>query len=414
MSLTIILLLFSLVQSSLSEDVYPVVLIPGDGGSQVEAKLNKTSVVHYICSKTSDWFPLWLNLELMVPEVIDCWADNIKLLYDSKTRTTRNNDGVNIRIPGFGTSASVEYLDTSERGFSVYFAEMVKRLLTLGYKRDVNIFGAPYDFRKAPNELGSFFTDYKNLIEKAYSTNKNIKVIIICHSMGCPITLYFFNQQTQEWKDKYIRSFISLAGVWAGTMRAMKVFSMGDNLGSWILNSKSLMVEQRTSPSLAWLMPSSDYWHPNETLVSTGKINLTVSDFKEFYYAFNELDSYEMWKDVRDINKGLKAPQVDTYCLHGTKVDTTSKLIYPPGTWPMGDPVLRTGDGDGTVNLRSLMACNKWSKEQNKPLHHHVFPRIDHLTILRDPGVVNYTTDILKTLNSELDLFSDVKITVVP
>ncbi|CAB4067341.1 LYPLA3 [Lepeophtheirus salmonis] len=368
MSLTIILLLFSLVQSSLSEDVYPVVLIPGDGGSQVEAKLNKTSVVHYICSKTSDWFPLWLNLELMVPEVIDCWADNIKLLYDSKTRTTRNNDGVNIRIPGFGTSASVEYLDTSERGFSVYFAEMVKRLLTLGYKE---------------------------------------MLIFLVHPM--------ILEKLLEWKDKYIRSFISLAGVWAGTMRAMKVFfSMGDNLGSWILNSKSLMVEQRTSPSLAWLMPSSDYWHPNETLVSTGKINLTVSDFKEFYYAFNELDSYEMWKDVRDINKGLKAPQVDTYCLHGTKVDTTSKLIYPPGTWPMGDPVLRTGDGDGTVNLRSLMACNKWSKEQNKPLHHHVFPRIDHLTILRDPGVVNYTTDILKTLNSELDLFSDVKITVVP
>ena len=62
--------------------VHPVILVPGDGGSQIEAKLNKTEVsfpfreiviisliprkfkskktcflqvVHYWCSKTSDW-----------------------------------------------------------------------------------------------------------------------------------------------------------------------------------------------------------------------------------------------------------------------------------------------------------------------------------------------------------------------
>eukprot|EP00096_Caligus_rogercresseyi_P004061 TRINITY_DN1819_c0_g1_i2.p1 TRINITY_DN1819_c0_g1~~TRINITY_DN1819_c0_g1_i2.p1 ORF type:complete len:408 (-),score=101.72 TRINITY_DN1819_c0_g1_i2:466-1689(-) len=398
---TLLTLLF--LQGLAAKRLYPVVMIPGDGGSQVEARLNKTSVVHYICSKTSDWFPLWLNLELMVPEVIDCWADNIKLIYNSKTRTTRNNDGVEIRIPGFGNSSSVEYLDLSQRGFSVYFAELVKKLLPLGYERDVNIFGAPYDFRKAPNELGEFFKDYKALIERAYASNGDTRVIIVGHSMGCPMTLYFLNRQSQAWKDKYIRSFVTLAGVWAGTVRALKVFSMGDNLGSWILNSKSLMVEQRTSPSLAWLMPSSDYWSLNETLVSTGKINLTLADLKEFYYAFNELEAYEMWKDVRDINKGLKAPGVEVYCLHGNKVDTTEKLIYAPGYWPTGDPVLRTGDGDGTVNLRSLLACTKWAKEQSQPFHHHVFPRIDHIAILREPGPVNYTAEILKSLNAELE-----------
>ena len=38
--------------------------------SQVEGRIvNKTTVPHYLCSKNSDWFTLWLSLEQMVPEV---------------------------------------------------------------------------------------------------------------------------------------------------------------------------------------------------------------------------------------------------------------------------------------------------------------------------------------------------------
>lgn len=56
-------------------------IVPGDGGSQVEAKINKTSVVHYICQKISDdYFSLWLNMELLVPYVIDCFV-RICLIY---------------------------------------------------------------------------------------------------------------------------------------------------------------------------------------------------------------------------------------------------------------------------------------------------------------------------------------------
>lgn len=56
-----------------------MVLVPGDLGNQLEAKLNKPSVVHYMCSKKTDYyFTLWLNLELLLPLVIDCWIDNIR------------------------------------------------------------------------------------------------------------------------------------------------------------------------------------------------------------------------------------------------------------------------------------------------------------------------------------------------
>lgn len=55
---------------------------------------------------------------------------------------------------------------------------------------------------------------------------------------------------------------------------------------------------------------------------------------------------------------------------HGSKVETTERLVYPPGSFPakrtkregekatfwpfVSGPTLVKGDGDGTVNIRSL------------------------------------------------------------
>lgn len=67
-----------------------LVLVPGDLGNQLEAKLDKPSVVHYICYKKTDtFFTLWLNLELLVPVAIDCWIDNIRYCVNSVDVTFR-------------------------------------------------------------------------------------------------------------------------------------------------------------------------------------------------------------------------------------------------------------------------------------------------------------------------------------
>lgn len=90
-------------------------LVPGDGGSRIEARLNKPSTVHYFCDKTTkDWFNLWLNLELLAPLIIDCWTDNVKLHYDVNTRTTSNSPGVETRVPGWGRPEVVEWIDPSQ------------------------------------------------------------------------------------------------------------------------------------------------------------------------------------------------------------------------------------------------------------------------------------------------------------
>lgn len=139
---------------TLHANLNPVVLIPGDGGCQLEAQLNKTNVVHYICQKTTkDFFNIWLNMELLVPVVIDCWIDNIKLIYDNVTRTTRNPDGVEIRVPGWAGTETVEWLDPSHASTGSYFTDVANTLVQLGHVRNSTMRGAPYDFRKAPSKL---------------------------------------------------------------------------------------------------------------------------------------------------------------------------------------------------------------------------------------------------------------------
>lgn len=144
---------FFAILSSTWANLSPVILVPGDGGCQLDAKLNKSSVVHYICQKTTtDYFNIWLNMELLVPLVIDCWIDNIKLTYDNVTRKTSNSPGVDIRVPGFGGSETVEWLDPSHATTGSYFKVIADTLVNIGHVRNTTIKGAPYDFRKGPSK----------------------------------------------------------------------------------------------------------------------------------------------------------------------------------------------------------------------------------------------------------------------
>jgi lysophospholipase-3 len=123
---------------------YPAIFIPGDGGSQIWARLNRTlPPPHFFCTRHTDWFELWLDVRILFPEVIDCFVDNMRLTYNSTTKKTSNLDGVNIQIPGFGQTSTIEFFDASGISYSSYFAAIIQSLVTNGYTRGVNLRGAP-------------------------------------------------------------------------------------------------------------------------------------------------------------------------------------------------------------------------------------------------------------------------------
>lgn len=381
-----------------TKQISPVILVPGDGGSQVEAKLNRSSVVHYICAKTSDdYFNLWLNMELLVPVVIDCFIDNLKLNYDNITRTTSNQPGVDIRVPGWGNPFVVEYIDPSKATPGTYFKDIANLLVNdLGYIRNLSLRGAPYDFRKGPSENEEFFAKLKDLIEETYIMNNNTPVTLVAHSMGGPMTLIMLQRQSQKWKDKYINAMITLSAVWAGSIKAVKVFAIGDDLGAYFLRESVLRTEQITSPSLGWLLPSKLFWKETEVLVQSDLKNYTLNNLQEYFADIGVPNAWEFRKDNEKYQLDFTAPGVEVHCLYGSKVNTVEKLYYKPGTTIQGYPQLIFGDGDGTVNMRSLGACAHWQSGQKQKIYHQGFPGVDHTNILRNPDVLAYINATLK------------------
>lgn len=383
-------------QAKTSDRLSPVILMPGDGGSRLEAKLDRKDVVHHYCErKSDDWFDLWVNLSLLVPFAIDCWIENMRLVYNTTTRRTSNAPGVITRVKGFAKTESVEFVDPAKVYGTNYFDSLVHQLVQFGYEKDKNIFGAPYDFRRAPNELEDYFQSLEQLILTAYEQNGGERVVFICHSMGCKFAMYYLNGKSQEFKDKYIRSMISLAGVYAGAVKAMKAYASGDNFGVVVVPSLSLRKDVRTFPSLALLLPSPDVFPKDQVLVRNRNVSYTTSNYKQFFADIDYPNGYEMWLDVKDLAPPLKPPGVEVHCLHGHKVNTPEVIDYETGKFPDSKPKVHHGDGDGTVNLVSLKTCLEWQGKQKQPIIHRNFTSVDHMGVLSDSKVMDYLGEAL-------------------
>ncbi|XP_020311708.2 lysosomal phospholipase A and acyltransferase isoform X2 [Oncorhynchus kisutch] len=371
----------------------PVVLIPGDLGNQLEAKLDKPSVVHYICYKKTDaYFTLWLNLELMVPVAIDCWIDNIRLIYNRTTRQTEAPPGVDVRVPGFGQTFPLEYLDPSKGDVGVYFFNIVQALVEWGYTRDDDVRGAPYDWRKAPNENKAYFLRLQHMIEEM-AVKARGPVVLIAHSMGNMYTLYFLNHQPQAWKDRYIKAFVSLGAPWAGVAKTLRVVASGDNNRIPVISSLEIRSQQRSAVSTTWLFPYAHSWPADKVLIQTPTTNYTVKDYQRFFKDIDFEDGWEMRQDTEPLVSALEPPGVAIHCLYGSGVPTAEGFLYT--IFPDTDPTLILGDGDGTVNLLSATQCKRWIGHQTQPVHMFELEGNEHVAMLRNFTTVTYIKTVL-------------------
>ncbi|XP_078344079.1 lysosomal phospholipase A and acyltransferase-like [Oculina patagonica] len=377
----------------------PVIIVPGSGGSQIEGKLDKPSVPSWYCEqKTSDYFTLWLEKSSLLPYAINCWTDNMRLVYDEKTNTVKNAPGVETRVPGFGDTATVEYVDTTN--LIAYFKPMVDALVSWGYERGVSVRAAPYDFRYAPESTSEYNVKLKKLIEDTYSANGNKKITLMSHSLGCPYTLVFLNTQTQDWKDKYILQWIALAGVYGGTAEMMGILASGYTLGipNFIVDPLDVREQQRTSASNAMMMPSPELWNPDEVLVKTPERVYTVNDYDDFFKDIGFPQGIKVRNLVKNRIYPLSAhaPNVPMHCLYGTGVHTPGSYIYGhKGEFPDTQPEVIYDDGDGTVSRRSLEACSTFSKQQDYGVTLKEYHSVEHQSILGDTNVINYVKSVL-------------------
>jgi len=96
----------------------------------------------------------------------------------------------------------------------------------------------------------------------------------------------------------------------------------------------------------------------------------------------------------------LEPPGVEVHCLHGVGVDTPGALVYTSDKdWFDHGPSVIHDDGDGTVNLRSLYGCLRWSGKQSAPVHHQQFKGeyAEHLQLLQNPNILTYVAKVVES-----------------
>nr|CAB3264916.1 group XV phospholipase A2-like [Phallusia mammillata] len=377
----------------------PVVMVPGVLGTQLKAKLDKTSVPHILCAKHTDWYSLWLNLEQFLPEIVDCWVDNIRMIYDNKTRQVQNNEGVQTRVPKFGSTEGFEYLDTDKYAVgSVYFEPLVSHLVnTWGYTRGKDIYGAPFDWRLAPAQHKTFINNLTALVETAYYNNNNQKVVVLGHSMGNMFIYYWLKRQPMSWKNKFIDNFVSICGPYLGSVKALKAVTSGETEGhDWVLPRLKLRDAVRTAPAFPFMFPRPDLWPKNkQTVVVTFQRNYTVDDYESLFKRIGCEWCYELWKDNGLALGSLQAPSVPVHCIYSSQVPTAETLIYDEDLFPDDSPSLVDGSGDGTVNVWSGSACLKWRQSQTQPVYNFEMPGNSHVKILWNSTLHSYLKNVV-------------------
>lgn len=101
-------------------NVHPIILIPGNGGNQLEARLDRdykpssiwcSSWLYRTRKKTDGWFRLWFDAAVLFSPFTKCFNERMMLYYDADLDDYQNAPGVQTRVCHFGSTKSLLYLN---------------------------------------------------------------------------------------------------------------------------------------------------------------------------------------------------------------------------------------------------------------------------------------------------------------
>ena len=416
----------------------PIILIPGILGSVLEARLNRSEAAHWICYKKSDWFKIWIDSSVLVPQYSDCWIENMKLEYTHiDNGGVKNQKGVQLRTPNYGIpTGSIDYLDPGSSYWTSignYFATMRDWLVkNHNFKEGHDLFAAPYDWRLTPNlnlnkqgnkgplplDSGDFCDGLQNLLQTASKANYGMKVTVVAHSMGNLFFHYCVEKVfPRDFTEKYIHSYTNIAGPMAGAPKALTMITSGENENIAILRPNQIRVAERSWPSSYLLLPNpmalNKTMRNKNFMEIKGFRNYTSTQYKDFfdYVSKNFPDQhFEHSRNLfneysgQSILGSVNALNIRTLCVWGSGLDTTNKLMWKkkekfPDYSPYENEMV---SGDGTVPEWSIKpVCERWEKEQQKSqsgrkVSYLDLPSYDHVSVLHSEKTFNAIIKISK------------------
>ena len=243
--------------------------------------------------------------------------------------------------------------------------------------------------------MPQLYTNLQHLIEETYSLNNKKKIVLLSHSLGCLHTLYFLTHAvSSQWKAQYLRFWIPIAGPWAGSAQLLKSFASGGNEDIVFVDPLTVRPQQRSFPSTAWLVPTPSVWNKSPVIITPNR-NFTVTEYHDFFQAVGYPFGEVMVNMVSNITQSLPLPGVPVYCVHGYNVSTPSQFVYDD-QFPNSQPTILNGNGDGTVNLESLVLCKNWERKQKGKVIVTVVPNVKHFDLVSNDDVIKYVQTLVK------------------
>ncbi|OEL31749.1 Lecithin-cholesterol acyltransferase-like 1 [Dichanthelium oligosanthes] len=378
------------------DQFHPIFLVPGVSCSDLEARLTEAyrpSVPHCGAMKGKGWFGLWKNnSELLAHDYVQCFQEQMSLVYDPAVNDYRNLPGVETRVPNFGSTRAFSHKNPVKPEWCL--GKLRVALEKLGYRDGDTMFGAPYDIRYAPPVPGQtsevysrYFKEFMALIEIA-SKKKQKKVVIFGHSFGGMVAFEFVRNTPLAWRQRYIKHLVLVAPTLSnGFMEPVKNFAAGTDIlfvpTTTPLSTRSMW---RSFESAIVNFPSPALFG-HKPLVITKQRNYSAYDMEHFLTAVGFSEGIEPFRK-RAIPKmmNFKAPMVPMTYINGVGNKTPLQLVFWENDFD-ASPEAVYGDGDGKINLNSVLAFDKEMCQQPGQKNQFKSIKIDkaqHSTIVTD------------------------------
>ena len=184
-----------------------------------------------------------------------------------------------------------------------------------------------------------------------------------------------------------------------GTVVAIQMQAAGYNWEIDALDRLVIRDQQRSFESTFLLVPTSTtgIWTSSDVMLTTPLRNYSVSDYPRFFDAIGYPEGRLKLEAIQSAGHNFTNQDmgVPIYCFYSKGTPTPERLVYDSiSTFPDSEPLVEMGEGDGTVNLRSLEACSRWQYIQHKqPVTVKHYADIGHHELLHLPSLIS---DVLR------------------
>ncbi|GJN30776.1 hypothetical protein PR202_gb19113 [Eleusine coracana subsp. coracana] len=264
---------------------------------------------------------------------------------------------------------------------------LVRRLEALGYRDGETLFAAPYDFRYAvPSAVGArYFRDLARLLRRARRLNRGRPAVLVAHSFGCALTYQFLLSRPLPWRRRHVGHAVLLGPALGGFAEGMEGLVTGTGCGLPDAAARPMKARlARSQQSALWRLPTPPVFG-DRPLVVTAIETYTARDVAAFLEDIGFAEGVRPYVTrVLPIWRDLPAPLVPVTSVIGVGVATPETFVFRTEEGFEGEPEVVYGDGDGTINIVSLVAVDEWAGVQGQVLKVLRLPGVHHTSFFAD------------------------------